>query len=53
MEAFTEATLLGRRFLAHEYRGMKDTSYNLMKCLDLFHSAALNKLADRYFAETE
>lgn len=49
LEAYTEATVLGREFLARTYLGTKDTSYNMMKCVDFFHSNELNSLADRYF----
>lgn len=49
LEAFTEATILGREFLRRTYQGKKETSYNMLKCIDLFHSAELDSLADRYF----
>lgn len=49
LEAYTEATELGRKFLAREYRGHRETSYNMMKCIDLYHSAELDQLVRKYF----
>lgn len=49
LEAYTQATELGREFLARSYEGSRDVPYNTMKCIDLLHSPELQALVDRYF----
>ena len=48
LEAHTEATLLGRKFLARDYKSMTGQKLILMKCIDFYHSKELNELAAKY-----
>jgi hypothetical protein len=48
MEAHTEATTLGRKFLAQEYKSASGTSLTMMKCIDFYNSVELETLAQRY-----
>lgn len=48
MEAHTEATLLGRSFLAKEYKSHSGSNLTLMKCIDFYHSDELEKIATKY-----
>lgn len=47
-EAHEEAALLGKKFLAREYRGISGEKLTLMKCIDFFHSQELEQLAKKY-----
>jgi hypothetical protein len=48
LEAYTEATLLGRKFLEKNYKSVSGKTLTLMKCIDLFHSQELEHLAEKY-----
>ena len=48
LEAHTQATALGRKFLKREYRGLTDEPLVLMKCLDFYRSKELASLVRRY-----
>jgi hypothetical protein len=48
IEAYEEAASLGRRFLAKQYHSVSGAKLTLMKCIDLFHSRELERLAGRY-----
>ena len=47
-EAYEEAALLGRKFLAKEYQSISGEKLTLMKCIDFFHSQELEQLAKKY-----
>jgi hypothetical protein len=47
-EAYEEAAALGKTFLAKQYRGKHGEKLTLMKCIDLFHSPELDRLAKKY-----
>jgi hypothetical protein len=47
-EAYEEAALLGKKFLAKEYLSYTGEQLILMKCIDFFHSKELDRLAKRY-----
>jgi hypothetical protein len=47
-DAYTEAALLGRKFLAKKYQSISDEKLTLMKCIDFFHSEELDQLAKKY-----
>jgi uncharacterized protein YceK len=48
LEAYTEATLLGRKFIEKEYKSITGEKLILMKCIDYYNSKELNELAKRY-----
>jgi type VI secretion system (T6SS) amidase immunity protein Tai4 len=48
MEAYEEADLLAKKFLAREYKGKHGEKLTLMKCIDLFHSEELEQLTKKY-----
>lgn len=48
LEAHTEATLLGRKFLEKEYKSQSGEPMTLMKCIDFFRSKELDQLAQKY-----
>lgn len=48
LEAYTEATLLGRKFLQKDYKSISGESLTLMKCIDFIHSRELKQLAAKY-----
>jgi len=48
LEAHTEATLLGRKFLKNTYISISGESLVLMKCIDFFHSKELDMIARKY-----
>lgn len=50
-DAHTEAALLGRKFLAREYRSMSSEKLTLMKCIDFYHSKELDRLARKYIGK--
>ena len=47
-EAYEEAALLGKKFLAKEYKSASGEKLTLMKCIDFFHSRELDQLAKKY-----
>ena len=47
-EAHEEAAALARKFLAKEYQSASGAKLVLMKCIDLFHSKELDRLAKKY-----
>jgi hypothetical protein len=47
-EAYEEAAQLGKKFLAKDYRSFTGDELTLMKCIDLFHSKELDRLARKY-----
>lgn len=51
LEAHTEATLLGRKFLAREYKSSTGEKMVIMKCIDFYNSPELEQLAQRYSHE--
>jgi hypothetical protein len=48
IEAYDEAAALAKRFLAREYKGIRGEKLTLMKCIDLFHSKELDRIAKKY-----
>lgn len=50
LEAHTEATLLGRKFLSMDYKSISGEKLVLMKCIDFYHSKDLDRLARKYAA---
>ncbi len=51
LEAHTEATKIGRTFLAKEYKSISGEKLVLMKCIDFYHSQELDSLAKQYQKE--
>jgi hypothetical protein len=51
IDAYNEASKLGKQFLAKEYLSESGEKLTLMKCIDLFHSRELDRLARRYAAQ--
>ena len=47
-EAHEEAAALARKFLAKDYQSHSGAKLILMKCIDLFHSKELDRLAKKY-----
>jgi hypothetical protein len=47
-EAYEEAAALGKTFLAKDYQSISGEQITLMKCIDLFHSKELDRLARKY-----
>ncbi len=48
LEAYTEATFLGREFLNKEYKSKHGHKLTLMKCLDFINSEELQRIYDKY-----
>jgi hypothetical protein len=48
IEAYNEAAVLGRRFLAMEYMSQSGEKLILMKCIDFFQSKELDRLVRKY-----
>lgn len=48
IDAYNEATVLGRKFLAKEYLSQSGEKLILMKCIDFYHSKELDRLAHKY-----
>ncbi len=48
LEAYTEATLLGREFLKKTYKSKSGAKLTLMKCLDFFHSQELEAIFQKF-----
>jgi hypothetical protein len=47
-EAYESAEKLAKQFLAKKYVGISGEQMTLMKCIDLFHSKELDRLARTY-----
>jgi hypothetical protein len=47
-EAYEEAALLGKKFLAKDYQSISGEQLTLMKCIDFLHSKELDQLAKKY-----
>lgn len=50
-EAYEDAELLAKQFLAKKYKGISGEPLTLMKCIDLFHSKELDQLARKYYGK--
>ena len=48
VEAFEQIGKLVDKYLALKYDGSVKSNYNTMKCIDLFHSKELDRLANTY-----
>ena len=48
IDAYSEAAVLGRKFLAKEYLSQSGEKLVLMKCIDFYHSKELDRLARKY-----
>jgi hypothetical protein len=48
IDAYNEALALSRKFLAKEYLSKSDERLVIMKCIDFYHSAELDRLARKY-----
>lgn len=48
LEAYTQATLLGRNFLKREYKSITEQKLVLMKCIDFYHSKEMDDLEKKY-----
>lgn len=48
IDAYNEAAILGRNFLAKNYVGQSGEKLVLMKCIDFYHSKELDNLARKY-----
>lgn len=48
LEAHTEATLLGRKYLKKKYTSITGSNLILMKCIDFYHSKELELIAKKY-----
>ncbi len=48
LEAHTEATLLGRKFLKKTYKSKSGAKLTLMKCLDFVHSQELETIFQKF-----
>ena len=48
IEAAEQADALAKKYLAKEYLGIHGDKLTLMKCIDLFHSKELDRLARKY-----
>ena len=51
LEAHTEATVLGREFLKRDYQSKSGADLSLMKCIDFYHSAELDRLVEKFRSE--
>ena len=47
-DAYEEAALLDKKFLAKDYQSISGEQLTLMKCIDFFHSKELDQLAKKY-----
>ena len=47
-DAYNEAAVLGRKFLAKEYLSKSGEKLILMKCIDFYHSKELDRVARKY-----
>lgn len=48
IDAYHEAAVLGRKFLAKEYLSKSGEKLILMKCIDFYHSKELDRVARKY-----
>jgi hypothetical protein len=48
LQAHTDATLLGRKFLGRNDPSMSEQKLTLMKCIDFFNSKELDELGRKY-----
>lgn len=48
IDAYNEAAVLGRKFLAKKYLSQSGEKLILMKCIDFYHSTELDRLAHKY-----
>jgi len=48
IDAYNEAAVLGRKFLAKEYLSKSGEKLILMKCIDFYHSKELDRVARKY-----
>ena len=48
IEAYEEAALPGKKFLAKDYQSSSGEKLTLMKCIDFLHSKELDQLAKAY-----
>ena len=48
IEAYSEAAVLGRKFLAKEYLSQSGEKLIIMKCIDFYHSKELDRLARKF-----
>ena len=48
IEAYNEAAVLGRKFLAKEYLSQSGEKLIIMKCIDFYHSKELDRLARKF-----
>ncbi len=48
LEAYTEASLLSKKFLAKNYPSITSENLTLMKCIDLYHSKDLGNIIKKY-----
>ena len=48
IEAHEQADALAKKYLAKEYLGIGGDKLTVMKCIDLFHSRELDRLARKY-----
>jgi hypothetical protein len=48
VEAYEEAAELGKAFLAKKYESRSGSALVAMKCIDFYHSAALDRIAGKY-----
>jgi hypothetical protein len=51
IETYDELRELARKFVDRKYGGYIPGRFDTMKCIDLFHSAELNKLVNRHAPE--
>ena len=50
LEAYTEAAKLSKAFVQRTYIGQGASHLQTMKCIDLYHSPALDRIVGKYFA---
>lgn len=48
LEAYTEAAVLGKKFLTRKYNSQTGEKLILMKCIDFYHSKELDQIAKKY-----
>jgi len=51
IEAYEKAETLARQFIAKKYLSISGEQLTLMKCIDLFHSKELDRLARKYYGK--
>jgi len=50
-EAYENTETLAKQFLAKNYNSISGEQLTLMKCIDLFHSKELDRLARKYYGK--